>query len=177
MLPPTTPRTSTSKSDPRENPVDFGLVGRSLGTKPIPQHVREPGRGLVDEPIARIVPSRPPLQARPVPTLAHLTHPRLGGLANGGVAGRVVGVADDVLPERVHAVEDVCEPSTLPLPVGEFHERDVDGSLGSKRVVISVSDGFFVRILGEKEKREGEDKRGVGLVKNGQGFRGHTSSM
>lgn len=111
------------------------LERRSPGTVHEPLHDGEVPRGLVDELVARVVPRRPFLQPIPAPAHAHLPDARLGNPSLGRVARGVVGVAEDVLAQRVGAVGHVGPRPALRRAVPELRERDVDRPLCLSRPV------------------------------------------
>lgn len=111
------------------------LIRRPPGTVHEPLHDGEVLRGLVDEPVARVVPPGPFLQPVPAPAHAHLPDARLGGRSLGRVARGVVGVAEDVLAQRVGAVGHVGPRPALRRAVPELRERDVDRPLCLSRPV------------------------------------------
>ena len=50
---------------------------------------------------------RPSLELPPIPALAHLAHSALPPGRGGCIPGSVVGVAYDIVPQRVEAVHDM----------------------------------------------------------------------
>ena len=86
-------------------------VRRPLWTVDEALNLRQILHRLVDILVARIVATSPPLQLLPAPALPDLAHPRLRASGRGRITRRVVGVADNVLPQRVDAVDHVAPAS------------------------------------------------------------------
>ena len=74
----------------------------------------------------------PPFQLAPIPAHARLARSRPGRILKAGVAGSVVGVADDVLAKLVEAVELMDEGDALRPLVMRVHDRTIQGSLFSR---------------------------------------------
>ena len=90
---------------------------------------RKVSGSLVDELVASVVLPRPLFKLVPAPAHSNLTDAGLGNPTLGGVARCIVGVADDVLAQRVDAMNHVAPRPTLRHTLPELHERDVDCSL------------------------------------------------
>lgn len=84
---------------------------------------------LINVPIARIILPRPLLELVPAPALPYLAHASPGNHTLGRVAWSVVGVADDILPQRIGAVDHMTPGPRLRQPLPELHKRDVERSL------------------------------------------------
>ena len=104
-------------------------------------NLRQILRPLVDVLVAPIVATSPPLQLLPAPALPDLAYARFRASGRGRITRRIVGVANNVLPQRVDAVEHVAPGSRLRPMLLELHQGDVDCSL-SCRVSILLRTRF-----------------------------------
>lgn len=86
-------------------------------------------RSLVHILVAGVVCFCPLFQLFPTPAHPNLPYSRLRALALSRIAGGVVSVAENILPKRVHAVNDMAPGPRLWHTLPKFHKRKIDCSL------------------------------------------------